>query len=593
MTNEAVFFKTSAQFLCIALIALFAYSNSFQVPFVFDDLTSITDNPVIRELSNFTFQGAGYSYNPRRFIGYLSFALNYRLGGLDVVGYHAFNLAVHVCSAWLVFLLCRLTMLTGQPERGRGAGNSLVPLLAASLFVAHPMQTQAVTYVVQRLSSLATMFYLLSCVLYVQGRLNQEREGRGLSARSLTFFLLSLFCTGLAMKTKEIAFTLPFAVALYECLFFRLTPRKKMILLLPVALTLLVIPLSLLHGGGSLGSLLSDVSESTRVQSTLPRIDYLITQFRVLVTYLRLLLLPVRQNLDYDYPVYSSFSSPAVLLSFLLLSSLLLLACWLLIRSRREEGRGLLLRLISFGIFWFFLTLSVESSIIPIVDVIFEHRLYLPSVGAFIAAAAAWELVTARFALRRVAGCALALVLLLAIGTWQRNLVWGDEISLALDTVEKSGGKARPHHNLALVFSRRGRVADALAQEKRAAQLAPCRADVRCELGVLYGRTGRLDLGKEELQLAVRLDPGYFPARKNLGNAYRDSGETDRAIEQYREALRIQPQNAELCNELGMAYGAKGQFPSALPYFEQAVRLNRGDSGYRYNLGRCQYLIGS
>jgi hypothetical protein len=189
------------------------------VPFVFDDDTSIVNNPVIRNLENFFLNGTGYGYNPRRFIGYLSVALNYRIGGLDVTGYHIFNLAVHIASACLVYAFVRLTLQTPFfGARNSGLGGLLL-LLAALLFVAHPVQTQAVTYIIQRLASVATLFYLLSLVLYARGRLFQvsAEPARGKAA---LLHIAAFVAAALAMRTKEIAITFPIVVALYEICFF-------------------------------------------------------------------------------------------------------------------------------------------------------------------------------------------------------------------------------------------------------------------------------------------------------------------------------------------------------------------------------------
>jgi len=150
---------------------------------------------------------------------------------------------------------------------------------------------------------------------------------------------------------------------------------------------------------------MSDVGEVTKVHTTMARAEYLITQIRVIVTYLRLLVFPMNQNLDYDYPLFDSFFAPQVVLAFLLLTMVIGTGVYLLYRDRHAPGAG---RLTAFGIFWFFMTLSVESSIIPIADVIFEHRLYLPSVGFFIAITSAlfWaaERLVARLAARSSLG---------------------------------------------------------------------------------------------------------------------------------------------------------------------------------------------
>ncbi|MCM2357195.1 MAG: tetratricopeptide repeat protein [Geobacteraceae bacterium] len=553
-----MFSRPFVHILLIALLGAAVYSNTFHVPFIFDDDTSIVNNAVVRNLQGF-LSGGGYDYNPRRFIGYLTFALNYRLGGMDVTGYHLFNLAVHIACALLVYYLVRLTLGTpyfGSAECGvRSAElttessklktqisnssvirhpSSFIALLAALLFVCHPVQTQAVTYIVQRLASLAAMFYLAALVLYVRARLFQEEGGMG--GRGVFLHILSILAAVAAMKTKEIAFTLPLVTALYEFFFFKGKVGKRLLVLLPMLLTIVIIPLSLVEGEKPGGEMLADLSEKARAETVLPRWGYLITQFRVIVTYLRLLILPVNQNLDYDYPIYTSFFAPPVILSFLFLLALFGLAVYLFYQSKRgvrsaecgvrnserlENGKFRIpnseFRIISFGLLWFFITLSVESSVVPIADVIFEHRLYLPSAGIFVAAAVCLATLLGQYPARAYM-IAIALVGILSVTAWKRNQVWGNEINLWHDTVKKSPDKARSRYNLAKALSGKGEIEQAIDQYKIVLKLKPDYVEAHNNMGVLYGRLGLLDKAQEQYQLALTLKPDHQESIKNLND---------------------------------------------------------------------------
>jgi len=601
MRTKCLSSRPALHLLLIALVGFLAYSNSFHVPFILDDETSILNNKVIQDLERF-LRDDGYSYNPRRFLGYLTVALNHHLGGLDVTGYHVVNLLIHTLSAWLVYALARLTLQTpflasaaSAPDAKPALAFTFIPLCAALFFVAHPIQTQAVTYVIQRLASLATLFFILSLACYAKARLLQETSGRSFGTRPVLLYLCALLAAGCAMKTKEIAFTLPFVIVLYEFFFFRMTAVKKLLFLLPITLTVLVVPLSLLGTGRPIGRLISDVTAITRVDTDISRIDYLLTQFPVIATYIRLIFLPVNQNLDYDFPIYRTLSSPPVFLSLLLLLALLGTALFLFTRSgpRGADSAAVCggtreLRLISFGILWFFVTISVESSLIPIVDVIFEHRVYLPSVGAFVALATALSLLLRKVSAQKAALVAGAAVVALAGTTFARNQVWGSELAIWSDAVRKSPGKARPHYNLALALDKLDRTGEALQQAVLAARIDPREANPHNLIGSLLGRQGRYDDAIAALSEAVRLDPELAEAQINLGDAYRLKGMTRQALERYQIALELTPTDADIYHKIGAAHAVANNMEKAVVFFQSAANLNPARPEYRTDLQRAQ-----
>jgi Tfp pilus assembly protein PilF len=587
--------KRLVHIVLIAALGLLAYCNTFYSPFLFDGRSEIIDNPVIKDLKNFTSDGKGYDYNPRRFIGYLSFALNYNIGGLDVFGYHIVNLLIHIGTALLVYFLVLLTFRT--PSMRQSADSSpptpvLIALFSALLFVSHPLQTQAVTYVIQRFASLATFFYLLSLVIYIKGRLAIEKhgdtEGRLVSRTSQLSYLVSLISAVCAMKTKEIAFTLPLVIVLYEFIFFKSPAKKRLLLLLPVVLTLMIVPISILHSDKSLGEMLSDVSEMTKVQTPMSRWEYLVTEMRVVVTYMRLIFLPVNQNLDYDYPVYHSLFTPSVFISFFFLLSVIGLGVYLLLRGMKNTppSPAAHYRLIGFGILWFFITLSVESSIIPIEDVIFEHRLYLPLVGVFTGITTGVLIGAKRLRIEKIVIPTLVLMTLVLSGvTYARNTLWKDERSLWQDIVEKSPNKARPHNNLGTVYVSQGQWDRAIAEYQAALRLKPDFVLAHYNLGTAYASQGQLDRAIAEYQTAFRLKPDYAEAHYNLGNAYTSQGQLDRAIAEYQAALRLKPDYAEAHNNLGAAYASQGQLDRAVAEFQARLRLKPDSAKAHYNLG--------
>jgi len=552
--------------------------------------------------------------------------LNYHLHGLDVTGYHVFNVLVHIINALLVYFLIRMMFQTpffSDVTTERTSFSLLTPgtfsLCSALIFVSHPVQTQAITYITQRFASLATLFFLLSILAYVKSRLSSAAPAK------YGLYALSLISAVTAMLVKEISFTLPVTIMLFEIFFFQGNYRRRALPLVPFALTMLVIPAALLTAQGSFS--IMDIDQSMKTLASAPsivRMDYFLTQFRVIVTYLRLLFLPVNQNLDYDYPVYHSFFNPPVAFSFVFLLFLFCLGIYFFYLSKKDTIKGRrCLRFISLGIFWFFITISVESSIIPIQDVIFEHRLYLPSVGFIIAIMAGIAVLVLKAESRKAARVAVAgivcAVCVLGGAAYARNSVWKTNISLWEDVVEKSPSKGRPHYNLAVAYTtqgrdeeaiqeflaaikanpdyfearynlakaytRQGRIPDAIKEFQAAIRINPGNADVHYNLGTAYSRQGRIPDAIGEFHIAIALKPDYFKAHNNLANAYLSLGRTADAIREYARAIQIDPGYAIIHYNLGLAYAAEDRPADAIQEFLTAIQLDPGFYQARYDLG--------
>jgi protein O-mannosyl-transferase len=558
--------------LLLALLAAAVYSNTFWASFHFDDSSSIVANLRIRDFANFR------DFSGSRDVGYLSFAFNYHFGQLNVFGYHLVNLLIHIISGFLVYALVRLLFRASDSSgAARTTTASWIALAAALLFVAHPIQTQAVTYIVQRFASLAAMFYLLTVVCYLYWRLSPpDRKNRNL------WYAGALIATILAMKTKETSFTLPFMLLLIEAVFFAPLIRRSWIRLAPFLLTLPIIPLS--HPG-ALGE--GEVGLARQTMG-ISRWDYLLTQFRVITTYLRLLFFPANQNLDYDYPVSHSLFDPPVFFSFLFLSALFVLALYLLFSSRFTPSVS---RVTAFGILWFFLTLSIESSIIPIRDVIFEHRLYLPSVGFWLAAA---TVLIGFLQQRPIVGIMAvgALLTVFSVATYQRNKVWQNELTLWSDVVQKSPQKGRGYNNLGLAYADRNRWSEAIQAYKTALVLRPKFAEAHNNLGFASHESGHREEAIREFQTASALKPDYAEPHNNLGNIYQELGRSNEALREYQTAITLNPEFADAHNNLGNVYQELGRRDEAVREFQTALALKPGYAEAHYNLANVYQALG-
>lgn len=576
--------------LALAAAVLLVYGQTVFHSFHFDDRAAV----VGKGARSGTAEGYGALFRewPTRFITALSFRGNRSLGGERPALYHLVNLLLHLASTLLVFSLLSASV-SPAPLGG--------PLLGALVFALHPVQTQPVAYVSQRAVLLAALFYLGGLRAYTRG----VREGRP------PWVVLAWLSGAAAMFCKELSATYPLALLLWEAVFLPGRPGRgrRRALFLPL---LLVVPLVVaLHPGhpkyndSGQVSFWSGVPPANPPGETpvLPRGAYAATQIRVAATYLRLVFFPAGQNLDYDYPVFPSLFPAPVALSALLLVSILVLGAKML-REGKKAG--------AFGIFLFFLALLPESSFIPIRDVIFEHRLYLPLVGAAFVCAAA------RSARRRL----LFLVpLLLALLAFARLRVWRNEITLWVDAAAKSPGKARPFNNLGFLYNREGLYREARQVLGEALRIAPShpeamvnlaiaeknlgdplRAEALCRealslapgypeghnaLGDALRLSGRIGAAEAEYRRALLLDPGLSDARNNLANLYRETGRPALAEREYRAALAEGGETAEYLSNWGLQLLDRGDAAGAEALFRRAIALNPSLPQPRYNLGNA------
>lgn len=518
--------------LLIIILGLLSYMNTFNAPFEFDDYDAIVQNPVIKQGSLIHPGPEAWKAAPEkirktyetRLVGYATLALNWKLGGRSPVGYHVFNLIVHILNAILLYLLVRVTFqtpaLSGSALSGRAAD---VAFLAALIFVAHPIQTQAVTYIYQRFTSIATFFYLMSLYCYIRFRL--DRRGFGI-------YLASIIAAFLAMKSKEISITLPVAIAFYEFSFFNGPSRKRLLPLVPYILMLPLIPIWVLNS--------SDGLSAATNHSALPRTQYFMTQWTVIVRYLRLIVLPAGQNLDYDFPIAISFIEPRVIGSLALLLALGVPAVVLHFRYRKNQPA---LGLLSFGIIWFFLTLSVESSVIVLRDVIFEHRAYLPMAGVCITLSAGVALMHEAFRgkpiARAISAAALVIPIALGMAAFARNEVWRTETILWQDAVAKAPGNGRAHSNLGRAY-----LIDGLNLNGGGIAYGSVESRAKISPGQAAMSRALIDNAIAELLLAKSLNPKIANTYDSLGLAYMEKGLDAKAREAFQEALSIKPELA-------------------------------------------------
>jgi tetratricopeptide (TPR) repeat protein len=453
-------------------------------------------------------------------------------------------------------------------ESSLRAYSGLIAFAGALLFVSHPIQTSAVTYIYQRLASLAAFFYLLSLTAYARSRLSSER------VRGYAFYVLAVISSFAAMKTKENAFTLPFVIVLYEFFFFTGNARRRLLRLTPLLLAVIVIPLSLAGMENQGGDVTGELGASMRGYEGLSRVEYLRSQFGAIVTYIRILFLPINQVLVYDSSLPRSFLEPKVVVSFLILLGVCSSGIYFLRRSMSGLPEA---RLVAFGIFWFFIALSVESSIVPLRLPVQEYRVYLPSFGAFLAVVAGALLLVRNAGRRKLNHAVCAVFLLVSVVfagvTYARNRVWRSPQSLWEDVASKSPKYVEGRNNLGFIYWTNGLTDKAIEQYLIALELDPSRAKVHHNLGAAYGSKGLVDKGIEHCRAALKLKPDLARAHGDLATLLLSKGLTEEAIEHYERRLALGPAPAQTHFNLGLAYIKTGNVGSARRQLETALRI--------------------
>lgn len=540
-------------------LALLIYSNTFQVPFHFDDRPNISQNPNIQiEALNWgrlvSLIQNSYKESLRVF-SFLTFALNFYFGGLHVFGYHLINLIIHVLSGIFLYWFLRLTFQIPFLQLRYGSISFPVVLLTSLLFIVHPIQTQSVTYIVQRMASMAGMFYLLTFALFIKGRTKAGPVRLLYFTGGAVTYLLGVF-------TKENVAVLPFFVVLFEFYFLRqfdISPKGKKIIFSMVLGLLVLLGIGFLMLGERYINL---VIEGYKFRSFTMG-ERVLTQFRVVLYYLTLLVYPhpSRLNLDHDFSISRSLlEPPTTLIALLILIGLIGYSLW----SAKDKP------LFSFFTLWYFGNLAIESSIFPL-EMVFEHRLYLPSVGPFLL----FSLMVFRsiepWGLKKkwVWLIPFFIIVPLSVWTYQRNSVWKSELDLWQDCVKKSPLKGRAHHNLGFVYYEMGRLEEAQRELEKSIRLNPDYALSWYNLGLVAYKKGWMDRAIDYYKRSIKLDSTYPEAYYNLGLAYYRKGLYEDAIKTYLRFLEMRPSYRNAYVNLALAYGGLKRWKEALLAFEE------------------------
>ncbi len=537
----------------IILTGFLIYANSLSGKFIWDDKTLVRDNASIRNWSHAgsifgenVMAGAARKSQFYRPLQVLTYTVDYSLWKLDTRGYHLTNVILHVLVALALWHLVEALF-----------GDTVLSCITALLFVAHPIHTEAVSYISGRADLLSSLFLLVSLIFYVRYA--------GL-ARTGPLLVIALSFTG-ALLSKEYSLIMPAVLLLYHVIFRKPVCGKAFSLVAAIALIYVSLRATVLHFPPSYSP------PSTTLLERLPGV------FVALFTYVKLLLIPVGLHMEYGNRLFS-MSQPSAVAGLAVACMLV----FLIVRVRKSRGPVL------FGASFFIITLLPVSNLIPLNAFMAEHWLYLPSIGFFLIAA---DIITAAYrrpSRMRTLSVAIGAALVLAYSclTVHHNRYWQDPAFFYERTLHFAPASPRLYDLLGTEYGNRDRNEDAVALFKKSILLDPNYTDAYGNLGNVYARMGKTSDAAEAFENVIRLAPGDARAYNNLANMRIQEGKYADAIALYEKAIALNPRTVQAYVNLGNAYSLIGKDNEAILACTRALAINPNMAEAYCNIGNAQ-----
>jgi len=579
--------KNVFAFVVLSIIILATYSNTFHASWHFDDKSNILKNEPLH-LSDLSWHnikktffasidGSGRMYRP---VACLSLAINYYFGKTNVFGYHLVNISIHFLASLFLFLFIYETLRLPLLEAKYGPNAYFIASLAAVLWAVNPIQTQAVTYIVQRMASMAGMFYVICMYFYLKGRTEKRAELR------IIFFGLCLATGILGMGCKENAFMLPASIYLFDLFLIQGLTKETLkknvkaasiIILLIICMGIAYYFLS--HKDIPILSLYKERAFTLK--------ERLLSEPRIILFYLTLIFysVPTRLSLAHDIAISKTLFDPPTTLFAILFIVFILLAALYISKTRP---------FVAFGVLFFFLNHLIESSFIPL-ELVFEHRNYIPSMFLFVPVAILLIAAINYHLLRKPIQLAIVTFVICVIvgqghSTFMANALWRTEESLWMAATEKAPGLWRPWHNLGKSYSERNMHKEALtnyltALSKKVISTPSDRHLTFYNIGVEYHKMGEKDKAFSNYLKAESINPLFANLHTNKGVILAERGRVEEAIYEFSEAIKYNKNLHEAYSNLGFLLLRIGRIDEAIQHLEMVLKLKPDDASTLLRLG--------
>jgi tetratricopeptide (TPR) repeat protein len=602
------------------LIILAAYSNTMNAAWQMDDKPNILDNArlhidtiSIETVFQTFFASPSSEKKLYRPLSCFTFAINWYLGKDDPTGYRAVNIFIHFIAAFVLFITVKEMFKTPALATRCSENDSYsIALLSATLWAINPIHTQAVTYIVQRMTSMAGLFYLLCLFFYVRAKLNKR------STESLLLYAACFAGFIFAIASKENAATFPLSIVLIEIAFFQKKESTACASFISSKVLsyiglLVFITAALYFTNGNIFSFLNGYELRSFSLN-----ERFLTEFRVIVFYLSQIFYPHpdRLSIDHNFPLSTSLLEPWTTLPAFILVSALVLLSFCQLKKRPMLG---------FAVLFFFLNHLIESTVIPL-EIIFEHRNYLPS--AFLFVPFSWGVIALLRGIRRkshlafsaLVACLALLIFCIGISTYLRNMTWASTWTLWADAARKAPGNARPMIVLGNELGWKaagtpGNLDRALYFFHRALGLYGSSkfqdADILGNIAAIHFKKAEYQKAVSFYKMALQVDPFFVKARYHLSETLavlqeweeasqhldvvlKEGALRDRyynlkgfvllwqdrpaeALSYLRKALSISPRNSSIYLNIGVALSRMGASRNAEWFLNQARQLSAGD----------------
>ena len=593
---RSIGFKNPIPFSLLFFIILLIYSNTFNAEWHLDDYSNITLNSNIhikdiglKSLGN-TFYFKKTDKRISRPLARLTFALNWYIGKDNVVGYHIVNTFIHLLAAFFLFLfILKLFDTPNLKDKFSENDGYFIAMLSAVLWATHPIQTQAVTYIVQRMASMAAMFYIMSMYFYLKGRIEK------IPKRKTLYFLLTCVSFGFGLATKENAATLPIAILLTEVIFFQdiKNPKTQKKLLKVSAFLCGVVILC-----GSwlfLDKGLSALFKGSGFRYFTP-VQRLMTEARVMVFYLSEIFYPVptQFSIEHDFAISTSLLKPWTTIPAILF--IVFLIFFGILQCRKKP-------LLSFGILFFFLNHLIESTVLGL-EIIFEHRNYLPSFFLFLYVSEVIKWMLDQYYAKNklihniLAGFVVFMIMSFGISTYVRNMDWKTEESILEDAVRKAPNSARPLSNLARIYYNNIRRSDiALKMYQKALTLNKTNTHqesiILYSIGKIYYDNGHENKAIPYFQKAIKKPPHHPKARYQLAVVLAKIGKYKESKKHLDKINRKSPYNINATLNLkGVILAKEKKYKDAFHQFRKCLGIRSFDKNALLNIGALYFFTG-